>query len=109
MRILESGEPIASDNLVDRKTTRVWQAGSFILYHPVGCAHCNKDYKGRIGLHELMIGSDKIKVMLQERARVTPLLVTALEDGKLTLKMDGIGKFLSGATNIRRVRQARIK
>ena len=83
--------------------------GQFTLYHPVGCAECNKGYKGRVGLHELMIGTDKVKKLLQEHSRVAQLLAAALEDGMLTLKMDGIEKVLSGITDLKMVRQVCIK
>ena len=83
--------------------------GKFTLYHPVGCAECNKGYKGRVGLHELMIGTDKVKKLLQEHSRVAQLLAAALEDGMLTLKMDGIEKVLSGITDLKMVRQVCIK
>ena len=83
--------------------------GQFTLYRAVGCDQCGKGYKGRVGLHELMVGSDKIKKLLQEHARVAQLLAAALEDGMLTLKMDGIEKVLSGATDIKQVRQVCIK
>ena len=83
--------------------------GRFTLYRPVGCSECNKGYRGRVGLHELMIGSDRIKRLLQEHARVAQLLAAALEDGMLTLKMDGIEKVLLGITDIKAVRQVCIK
>ena len=84
-------------------------SGRFTLYRPVGCAECNKGYKGRVGLHELMIGTDKVKKLLQEHSRVAQLLAAALEDGMLTLKMDGIEKVLSGITDLKMVRQVCIK
>jgi type II secretory ATPase GspE/PulE/Tfp pilus assembly ATPase PilB-like protein len=83
--------------------------GQFTLYRAVGCDQCSSGYKGRVGLHELMVGSDKVKRLLQEHARVAQLLAAALEDGMLTLKMDGIEKVLSGATDIKQVRQVCIK
>jgi type II secretory ATPase GspE/PulE/Tfp pilus assembly ATPase PilB-like protein len=83
--------------------------GNFTLYRAVGCPECNKGYKGRIGLHELMIGSDRVKKLLVEHSRVTALLAAALEDGMLTLKMDGIEKVLGGFTDIKMVRQVCIK
>jgi type II secretory ATPase GspE/PulE/Tfp pilus assembly ATPase PilB-like protein len=83
--------------------------GRFTLYRAVGCAECNKGYRGRVGLHELMLGTDKVKKLLQEHARVAQLLAAALEDGMLTLKMDGIEKVLSGITDIKMVRQVCIK
>ncbi|MDC8759104.1 ATPase, T2SS/T4P/T4SS family [Janthinobacterium fluminis] len=84
-------------------------AGRFTLYRAAGCAQCNKGYRGRVGLHELMLGSDKVKKLLQEHSRVAQLLAAALEDGMLTLKMDGIEKTLLGITDIKMVRAVCIK
>ncbi|MRW89331.1 GAF domain-containing protein [Duganella sp. FT80W] len=83
--------------------------GKFTLYRAVGCDECNKGYKGRVGLHELMTGSDQVKKLLQEHARVAQLLAAALEDGMLTLKMDGIEKVFLGITDIKMVRAVCIK
>jgi type II secretory ATPase GspE/PulE/Tfp pilus assembly ATPase PilB-like protein len=83
--------------------------GRFTLYRAVGCAECNKGYRGRVGLHELMLGTDKAKRLLTEHARVAALLAQALEDGMLTLKMDGIEKVLAGITDIKMVRAVCVK
>jgi type II secretory ATPase GspE/PulE/Tfp pilus assembly ATPase PilB-like protein len=83
--------------------------GRFTLYRAVGCTECTKGYRGRVGLHELMLGSDKAKRLLTEHARVAALLAQALEDGMLTLKMDGIEKVLAGITDIKMVRAVCVK
>ncbi|MGH8750949.1 MAG: ATPase, T2SS/T4P/T4SS family [Burkholderiales bacterium] len=84
--------------------------GQFTLYQPVGCDTCNKTgYKGRVGLHELLIGSDAIKKHIQEHARVAEMLATALNEGLRTLKQDGIEKVLQGITDIHQVRAVCIK
>jgi type II secretory ATPase GspE/PulE/Tfp pilus assembly ATPase PilB-like protein len=83
--------------------------GKFKLYKAVGCDQCSKGYKGRVGLHELMPGTDKLKRLIQEHSRVAMLLAAALEDGMLTLKMDGIEKVLSGITDIKQVRAVCVK
>jgi type II secretory ATPase GspE/PulE/Tfp pilus assembly ATPase PilB-like protein len=84
--------------------------GKFTLYRPKGCPACNDSgYKGRVGLHELMIGSDQVKKLIQEHARVADLLAMALEDGMLTLKMDGMQKVLQGLTDMHIVRSVCIK
>jgi type II secretory ATPase GspE/PulE/Tfp pilus assembly ATPase PilB-like protein len=83
--------------------------GEFTLYRAVGCDQCSSGYKGRVGLHELMVGTDKLKRLIQEHSRVATLLAAALEDGMLTLKMDGIEKVLSGITDIKQVRAVCIK
>lgn len=95
--------------VLDGWRQRYAKDGKFTLYRAVGCDECNKGYKGRVGLHELMIGSDKVKKLLQEHARVAQLLAAALEDGMLTLKMDGIEKVLLGITDIKMVRAVCIK
>ena len=83
--------------------------GRFTLYRAVGCEACTKGYRGRVGLHELMLGTDGLKRLIVEHARVAALLSNALEDGMQTLKMDGIEKVLSGLTDIKMVRAVCIR
>src|SRR5690606_37044046 len=84
--------------------------GEIVLYDAVGCEVCGgTGYKGRVGLHELLLGSDPIKKHIQERARVAEMIGTALEDGMRTLKQDGIEKVLQGITDIKQVRAVCIK
>ena len=84
--------------------------GQFTLYRAKGCDKCNNTgYKGRVGLHELLVGSDMIKKQIQEHARVAELLATGLNEGMLTLKMDGIQKVLQGITDIKQIRSVCIK
>ena len=80
------------------------------FYRAVGCDKCNKTgYKGRIGLHELLIADDTVKRLIQERARVAELFSTAVEGGMRTLKMDGMEKIMLGMTDLKQVRAVCIK
>src|SRR5882762_8745319 len=84
--------------------------GQFTLYRAKGCETCsNTGYKGRVGLHELLIASDSIKKLIQEHARVTEILAVGLEEGMRTLKMDGVEKVLQGITDMPQVRAVCIK
>ena len=84
--------------------------GEISLYAAEGCDLCaGTGYKGRVGLHELLIGTDRVKTNIQEHARVAQILATALEDGMRTLKQDGIEKVLQGITDIQQVRAVCIK
>ena len=75
--------------------------GQFTLYTPVGCETCSgTGYKGRVGLHELLLGTDPIKKLIQEHARVAEILGVALNDGMRTLKQDGMEKVLQGITDM---------
>jgi type II secretory ATPase GspE/PulE/Tfp pilus assembly ATPase PilB-like protein len=80
------------------------------MYKPKGCDACGgTGYKGRVGLHELMVGTDPVKKLIQEHARVAELFAQALSDGMITLKMDGMNKVLQGITDMAQVRAVCIK
>lgn len=84
--------------------------GHLVFYRAKGCDTCGgTGYKGRAGLHELMIGTEPLKKLIQEHARVTQLFSQALADGMLTLKMDGLEKALQGVTDVKQVRAVCIK
>ena len=86
------------------------EKGQFTLYGPVGCEKCSgTGYRGRVGLHELLIGSDPVKKAIQEHARVAELLAIALDEGMHTLKQDGMEKVLQGITDMHQVRAVCIK
>ncbi|MDP1651801.1 MAG: ATPase, T2SS/T4P/T4SS family [Rhodocyclaceae bacterium] len=87
--------------------------GLFTLYRAKLGGDCDicggTGYKGRVGLHELMVGNDAVKRLIQEHARVAQLLAQALEDGMRTLKQDGMEKVLQGITDMKQVRAVCIK
>ncbi|HSI54118.1 MAG TPA: ATPase, T2SS/T4P/T4SS family [Ramlibacter sp.] len=84
--------------------------GRLKFYKANGCDKCNKTgYKGRIGLHELLVADDPTKRLIQERARVAELFASAVEGGMRTLKMDGMEKVMMGLTDLKMVRSVCIK
>ncbi len=84
--------------------------GQLTFYKPVGCDKCGgTGFKGRCGLHELLIATDKLKKLVQEHSRVAEMLAQCLEDGMRTLKQDGMEKCLMGVTHMKEVRAVCIK
>jgi type II secretory ATPase GspE/PulE/Tfp pilus assembly ATPase PilB-like protein len=82
----------------------------FTLYRPKGCDACDKTgYKGRMGIHELLVNTDEIKRLIQKRASVEVIRDLGITEGMTTLLQDGIYKSLSGATDFRQVRRVCIK
>ncbi|MEJ2038274.1 MAG: GspE/PulE family protein [Desulfosarcinaceae bacterium] len=80
------------------------------LFKPVGCDLCNgTGYRGRMGIHELLTGTDAMKKLIQTRAEMKVIRDQAIEDGMTTLKQDGIEKILSGKTDLMQVRKVCIK
>jgi type II secretory ATPase GspE/PulE/Tfp pilus assembly ATPase PilB-like protein len=75
-----------------------------VLARAKGCRHCLGGYKGRMGIHELMVSSPAIKNLIKFRKHTQDILAQAKEDGMLTLKQDGLIKVLQGLTTIEQVR-----
>ncbi|MCW7753718.1 GspE/PulE family protein [Desulfobotulus sp. H1] len=81
-----------------------------ILHRARGCESCNETgYSGRMGLHELLIGSDGIKRLIQRKAPMEDIRKLAVAEGMTTLKQDGILKIFSGYTDLLQVRKVCIK
>ncbi len=105
-------DPVAANRALLEEWTKLYanEKKQFTLYEPVGCDKCvNTGYRGRVGLHELLLGSDSVKKAIQERARVAELLAIALDEGMHTLKQDGMEKVLQGITDMHQVRAVCIK
>ena len=105
-------DPIAASRAVYDQWIKLFanDKKQFTLYEPVGCDKCaGTGYRGRVGLHELLIGSDAVKKSIQERARVAELLAIALDEGMHTLKQDGMEKVMQGITDMHQVRAVCIK
>jgi type II secretory ATPase GspE/PulE/Tfp pilus assembly ATPase PilB-like protein len=84
--------------------------GQLTFYKSVGCDKCGgSGFKGRCGLHELLIASDRLKKAIQEHARVAEMLAICLEEGMRTLKQDGMEKCLMGVTHMKEVRAVCVK
>ena len=81
-----------------------------ILKRTVGCRNCNsKGYRGRMALHELLMGTDKIKLLIQNKAKIDEIRAQAIEDGMMTLKQDGIEKIFAGFLDLLQVRKVCIR
>ncbi|MFH1028840.1 MAG: GspE/PulE family protein [Pseudomonadota bacterium] len=80
------------------------------LFRSVGCPKCNDSgYKGRLGLHELLEGTDAIKSLIKRKSEIEAIRRQAIMDGMTTLKQDGILKCLEGLTDLKEVRKVCIK
>jgi type II secretory ATPase GspE/PulE/Tfp pilus assembly ATPase PilB-like protein len=86
------------------------QDNTFRLTRGKGCETCNRTgFKGRVALHELLLGSDKIKHMIQTKARTEEMLQAAIAAGMTTLMQDGVQKTLLGHTTFKEVKAVAIK
>jgi type II secretory ATPase GspE/PulE/Tfp pilus assembly ATPase PilB-like protein len=82
----------------------------FKLYRAKGCDACDKTgYKGRMGIHELVVATDAIKKLVQKHETVEVIRAKSMAEGMTTLLQDGIQKVLQGATDFNQVRRVCIK
>ncbi len=85
-------------------------SSDFRLFRPKGCDICDRTgYKGRMGIHELVVASDSIKRLIQKRETVEVMRAQAMSEGMTTLLQDGILKSLKGFTDFKQVRRVCIK
>lgn len=85
-------------------------ASEITLVRPVGCPKCNDSgYKGRLGLHEILTGTDEMRSLIKKKGEVEFIRRQAMTDGMTTLKQDGILKCFQGLTDIKEVRRVCIK
>jgi type IV pilus assembly protein PilB len=69
-----------------------------------GCDTCNgTGYKGRAGLYEVMALSPELRRMILRGASVSEMQEQAVEEGMLTLRMDGMKKIERGVTTLEEV------
>ncbi|MGD2121166.1 MAG: type IV-A pilus assembly ATPase PilB [Gemmatimonadota bacterium] len=74
------------------------------LYRGEGCEKCGgTGYKGRQGLYEVMAMNARIRKLIMQEASTDDLREAAIEDGMLTLRMDGLKKLEKGITTLEEV------
>ena len=83
---------------------------NLMLNRPRGCPDCyNAGYAGRMALHELLVGSEAMKKLIQNSSPVEVIRNQARRDGMKTLKQDGIEKIFRGNCDLLQVRKVCIK
>ena len=85
--------------------TAYGENGRLVRYHSPGCAQCEQTgFKGRAGLHELLVVSKSVRRLIQTGARAEEIQHSAMAEGMRTLRQDGIIKVLAGVTSLAEVR-----
>ena len=78
--------------------------GDKVFHYGRGCSACNDTgYKGRKGIFELLIISEPIRTLINERAPTVVLRQKAVELGMVTLREDGLRSIFEGGTTIEEV------
>lgn len=96
-------KPTPASDTIDLATTptsinRLWKA------HDGGCEACNQTgYKGRVGIYEVLNNSEKIQGLIVNNATSEKIQSAAVEEGMVTMQIDGFIKALRGETTIEEI------
>ena len=71
-----------------------------IIYEPCGCEECNRGYRGRIAIYEIMPITSNIRRVLHETVTTDEIQKVAVAEGMNTLRMAGANNVLDGVTSI---------
>ncbi len=72
-----------------------------VLYKGAGCRACRQTgYRGRTGIHELMVTNEEIRDLVVQRVNAGHIRNVASKHGMITLRKDGWRKVLKGMTTV---------
>lgn len=75
-----------------------------VIYKGVGCRKCGQTgYRGRFGVHEVLLLSEEIGRLTVEEATADEIKRVAIAEGMLTLREDGLEKVRMGITSIEEI------
>lgn len=73
------------------------------FWKAVGCDQCLSGYRGRIGLYELLVMDNEMRILVRDRAHPDAVRRAAISRGMTTLWQDGMQKAEEGMTTLEEV------
>ena len=70
------------------------------LYQPVGCEHCSKGYKGRVGVYEVVRITNGISRLIMEGGNSIEIADQAKKEGFNNLRTSALRKVVMGVTSL---------
>lgn len=105
LHVFGSEQAPSRESVLQEWLSNFGENGRLMHFRSPGCEACeHSGFKGRAGLHELLMVSKGIRRQIQTGARAEELLQTALLEGMRSLRQDGIAKVLQGVTTMSEVR-----
>jgi len=80
------------------------EGGEMAVWHPVGCKRCNSSgYSGRVGIYEVLEMTDELSDLILKNPSEVDIKKEADRQGMISMKQDGVIKFLKGLTSVEEV------
>ena len=77
--------------------------GTFTIYEPVGCEHCNNGYKGRVGIYQVLPISEKMRALILRGGNAMEMAELAKAEGVNDLRASGLLKVRQGITSLEEI------
>ncbi|WP_285418176.1 type IV-A pilus assembly ATPase PilB [Pseudomonas sp. efr-133-TYG-5] len=77
--------------------------GSFTIYEPVGCDHCNGGYKGRVGIYEVVKNTAELQRLIMAEGNALEIDIQMRRDGFDDLRTSGLHKAMQGITSLEEI------
>ncbi|MBK3464790.1 type IV-A pilus assembly ATPase PilB [Pseudomonas shahriarae] len=77
--------------------------GSFTIYEPVGCDHCNGGYKGRVGIYEVVKNTADLQRLIMAEGNSLEIDIQMRRDGFDDLRTSGLRKAMQGITSLEEI------
>ncbi|MFK3974699.1 type IV-A pilus assembly ATPase PilB [Pseudomonas sp. NPDC087358] len=77
--------------------------GTFSLYSPAGCEHCNGGYKGRVGIYEVVKNTPALERIIMEEGNSIEISAQMRRDGFNDLRTSGLMKAMQGLTSLEEI------
>lgn len=77
--------------------------GSFTIYEPVGCDHCNNGYKGRVGIYEVVKNTPELQRLIMAEGNSLEIDMQMRRDGFDDLRTSGLHKAMQGTTSLEEI------
>ncbi|MGH8625846.1 MAG: type IV-A pilus assembly ATPase PilB, partial [Gammaproteobacteria bacterium] len=75
----------------------------FTVYEAAGCDQCNKGYKGRVGLYQVMPISDAMRRLIMEGVNAVALADRAEKEGIPDIRQSALKKVKDGITSMEEI------
>ncbi len=79
------------------------EIGKLTIYGPAGCDLCNKGYKGRVGVYQVMPVSEAIGDIIMRGGNQRDIEVQAQKEGISDLRKSGLKKVRDGITSLEEI------
>ncbi|WP_396621537.1 type IV-A pilus assembly ATPase PilB [Marinobacter sp. W-8] len=91
---------VPKDVLLKEGFTQEQIETGFTLYRPKGCDKCNGEYKGRVGIYEVVKITDELASMIMEEASSIKIAKQAQAEGFRNLRQSALLKVIEGVTSL---------